>query len=785
MSEVVMPGACAVDTGRGNLERDASGLSQGGDTSENANIIPSISTAAEARGEQSILLTKSNDEDWAGSQNTQSAPAETGGIAGAASIPSGSTALPESMGAVRVSADSPTASTEDPNSPWMSSLVDCAISGTYLTLYDSYISNVSIQQGLMSVHGGEIHDSFSFGSARISLEEGAYGNGLTAKSGGDIALSGGSTAENLTIEPGGLVYVETGCTISKVECASGGHVGIAAGTMVSALTIMAGARFYTDAELGHPVARFDRDLTDELADAPTGQWTASRDDDGLTYFTSGFVTTREISSFNGIGWTRLIVSNGATVSGIVARGLDVFVKSGGTLISSYIQKYPENNFYGGGVYLDDGAVSVGNIYMAADVEVRSGASSTDDSFCGNVPGTVSVMTGAVCIRPNIGRGTDFNVMSGATLTDPSQQANARMRIEVLAETLYIDKIEACFLAGTLMLTDDGEVRVETLAGGDRLVCIEHGERVVREVVRVIRRTAHVRLGLPDDLAGYPVRIRSNAFDENLPSRDLLVTSEHCFLFEGRFVPVRMLVNGTSVAYDRSFRTYDYHHVELANHAIIFANGVETESYLDTSERSSRLRNGRISGEVHAARSWTTDAAAPLDTARGFVEPLFQALAQRASALGLGSCENSGGVTSDPALVLYDHAGRRCPILSQSPEGATFSIPAGIPHVWLCSRTVRACDGIGAFVDDRRALGVLIGQMRCSGTQGEMLTNPHLSQPLIEGWDALEAGHCRWTKGQAFISLAGFSSAGDMTLSIEILGGGPYRLDETKVPDLAA
>ncbi|MDT8872858.1 Hint domain-containing protein [Komagataeibacter rhaeticus] len=94
----------------------------------------------------------------------------------------------------------------------------------------------------------------------------------------------------------------------------------------------------------------------------------------------------------------------------------------------------------------------------------------------------------------------------------------------------------------------------------------------------------VRHGLPDDEAGYPVRILKDAIADGVPCRDMLVTPEHSLFLGGGFVPVRMLVNGRSIFYDHAITAYDYHHIETERHSIIMADGVLTESYLDTGNR---------------------------------------------------------------------------------------------------------------------------------------------------------------------------------------------------------
>ncbi|PHY94849.1 hypothetical protein CSR02_04105, partial [Acetobacter pomorum] len=101
------------------------------------------------------------------------------------------------------------------------------------------------------------------------------------------------------------------------------------------------------------------------------------------------------------------------------------------------------------------------------------------------------------------------------------------------------------------------------------------------VIWVGKAHATVRPELTDDEAGWPVRILKDAIADGVPYKDMLITAEHCMFFKGKLVPVRMLVNGVSIFYDKSITSYDYYHVETEQHSVITADGMLTESYLDT------------------------------------------------------------------------------------------------------------------------------------------------------------------------------------------------------------
>ncbi|MBE7212025.1 MAG: Hint domain-containing protein, partial [Gluconacetobacter diazotrophicus] len=185
--------------------------------------------------------------------------------------------------------------------------------------------------------------------------------------------------------------------------------------------------------------------------------------------------------------------------------------------------------------------------------------------------------------------------------------------------------DTCFLRGTMIGTARGAVAVEDLVAGDEVSVMEHGRAVSRPVSWIGRqhRSVDSRHAATD---AYPVRIRAGAFREEVPHRDLLVTAEHCVFVDGMLIPARMLVNDRSIVVDRSVTAFDYFHVELDRHGILVAEGLETESYLDTGNRGT-FANGAANT---AAKSWAEHAAAPLTVDRAAVEPVWNRLTARAA-----------------------------------------------------------------------------------------------------------------------------------------------------------
>lgn len=103
-------------------------------------------------------------------------------------------------------------------------------------------------------------------------------------------------------------------------------------------------------------------------------------------------------------------------------------------------------------------------------------------------------------------------------------------------TLDVDKYgdlvyEVCFLAGSLIQTPDGEVPVEEISIGDVVTAYVNGVQQSRAVIWAGKARATVRPELPDDEAGYPVRVLKDAVAEGVPYKDMLITAEHCLFLK--------------------------------------------------------------------------------------------------------------------------------------------------------------------------------------------------------------------------------------------------------------
>ena len=175
---------------------------------------------------------------------------------------------------------------------------------------------------------------------------------------------------------------------------------------------------------------------------------------------------------------------------------------------------------------------------------------------------------------------------------PFDQRGAAAR--VTNGTVDIGAYEECFLTGTLILTDKGEVAVETLQIGDLVETAEGTLEPIKWIGRQTREPHQVR----NPLRSYPIHIKPGALGNGLPHRDLFVSPDHALLFEGLLINAGALVNGTSIVKTEPTETFTYYHVELDKHALLVAEGTAAESYLPQKEDRLVYDNGAEYEELY-------------------------------------------------------------------------------------------------------------------------------------------------------------------------------------------
>ena len=165
----------------------------------------------------------------------------------------------------------------------------------------------------------------------------------------------------------------------------------------------------------------------------------------------------------------------------------------------------------------------------------------------------------------------------------------------------------CFLAGTHVATPAGESAVETLGIGDLVLTVDGRAAPVRWV-----GVQSVVTFFADPLRSFPIRIAAGALAEGLPVRDLCVSPDHALMLDGVLVQAGALVNGMTIVRQTAMpERFTYYHVELDDHALILAEGVAAETFVDNVTRR-RFDNF---AEYAALYGDTAAAIAELDVPR--------------------------------------------------------------------------------------------------------------------------------------------------------------------------
>jgi Ca2+-binding RTX toxin-like protein len=148
----------------------------------------------------------------------------------------------------------------------------------------------------------------------------------------------------------------------------------------------------------------------------------------------------------------------------------------------------------------------------------------------------------------------------------------------------IEHVIPCFTPGTLIATPKGEVPVELLKAGDRIITRDNG-------IQEIRWTGRKDMGWHDLVANphlKPVLIRQGSLGNGLPERDMMVSPNHRILVANDrtalyfdehevLVSAKHLVAGKGIDSVNAVGT-SYIHFMFDRHEVVLSNGAWTESF---------------------------------------------------------------------------------------------------------------------------------------------------------------------------------------------------------------
>lgn len=220
----------------------------------------------------------------------------------------------------------------------------------------------------------------------------------------------------------------------------------------------------------------------------------------------------------------------------------------------------------------------------------------------------------------------------------------------------------------------------------------------------------------------------------------------------------------------SGQVYANQPIKAGDTIVLHSGGIANSNVVSSATMSATGGEGKV---------WDKHAAAPLCVEEKFIRPLLDSTQDQAMSAGLVLSKCKPTLTHSNDLCLITNNGQIIHKIREENGKATFIIPAGAgDSVRISSRSSRPYDIIGPFVDDRRSLGVLVGDITCIYSKiGFYSMNSHLTEVELDGWNAPEGSSCRWTTGDALLKLDANHSDKAAILSIQILAGGPYLLED--------
>lgn len=178
---------------------------------------------------------------------------------------------------------------------------------------------------------------------------------------------------------------------------------------------------------------------------------------------------------------------------------------------------------------------------------------------------------------NMGNGDDLE-------TDIDKTEGGRIKQGMLQQG-HIDQFQEntigfCFVRGSMIACENGDVAIEDLLAGDIVNTLSNGP----QVIRWISSTKH---GAAEHIK--PIRIKAGALAENTPSQDLLVSPAHRMVVSGWraemlfgdtevLVPAKALVNDSTITVANDLAEFEYFHILFDQHEIVMSNGAPSESF---------------------------------------------------------------------------------------------------------------------------------------------------------------------------------------------------------------
>ncbi|HEY1935885.1 MAG TPA: Hint domain-containing protein [Acetobacteraceae bacterium] len=480
--------------------------------------------------------------------------------------------------------------------------------GVGFQLQDAYgtpLEKLGIAPGYIYTEPGQqiTNGAYSF-AAPFAPTDGIEINGTTVAIGGTGQISdllsaingAGITNVSASLNAAGQVEITslTGLTLTDESGTPLETLGITPGVQAP---LAVGTRAITGTITGTGGVVINQAPGDNLLINGTAAW------QGTTYLQAGTLTfNSDVSGLTGpIEDSGIVVfaettpmTFGANITG-----------TGGVVIDaagSTVTLTGENSFVGG-VTVEAGTLVLGTAQAAGTGAITFGsgdpptlsfaiADAPGNPIDGLQPGDyldITDLPGTADVAANLLGNNVLQILTNGYGTidlqlDPTQDFTGdyfHLSSDGASGTNVTDSQMACYLAGTLILTDGGEIPVEALRIGDRVVTLDGNTKPIKWIGQRSYAGA-IPKGMRDAI---PILIRQGALGNELPRRDLIVSPLHAMFCDGVLVPAEHLVNGVSILRAPEIDPIRYFHVELAQHDVIYADGAPAETFVDCDSRA--------------------------------------------------------------------------------------------------------------------------------------------------------------------------------------------------------
>ena len=486
----------------------------------------------------------------------------------------------------------------------MGDVIDLTTVGAGATLATAVVSGNTVA----TVGSLGVTQTFAFAGSTISLalaSDGSVGTDITfvPPPTTSVTVSSGVTSSGLVVTSGSTLTVNGGGTVVSATILSGGAATVAG--LDSGSVISAGGN---ETVLGSAVG--DQVFGTQLISA--GGAVVS----GETVFNGGSVDL----FLKGGAVDNLTVSSGGALNiNGNATGSNTVVAGGGVidLQSPKANLTGTLTFSGAGTLLVTDQTSAGFGDLAPILGFGAG-----DSV------DVAVIAPGAALASTVVSGNTVETVSGGGASQSFIFAGlyAPNSFSLVADAgagvMIVAAATPCYCPGTLILTDQGEVAIETLAIGDRVITVAGAA----EPIRWIGRRSYAGRFLAARRQALPVLIRAGALGGGLPRRDLRVSPLHAMLLDGMLVPAGALVNGSTIVQEIQCRHVDYIHVELSRHDVIWAEGAPSETFLDDDSRG-MFQNAAEHGALYPDSERAAAFCAPRVESGFALEAIRRRLAQ--------------------------------------------------------------------------------------------------------------------------------------------------------------